>query len=1035
MKKSTKRIVALGIFATYALSLCSGLQYIGNRSVLADEIRNDPTIATTYFYDNLTLEGKDGEKEEYTLAKKFYNALSDIYANGDFKDGRVEYLIPESVATTAQIKGYVDGTDLSVPKAFSAARDAFLTDHPELFYIDFYKLTISVGRSNGVYKAYIDSGREANLYRDNSFSNEQEVSKAINDFNAKINKIAADAVEAASKDLYYTDSDIAKAKYVNKYLAENTEYDYVAYDNMNASDYVASAHINTPYGGLVSEKAVCGGFSTAFKVVMDRLGIPCITVNGYSNQKDETGRDSGGNVYHMWNYIWLADPADSASQVSIAKRDGNEGEGDWYSVDVTWNSSAANKQKYMALNAYSDGRIHVSDGVISSSGYKLTYPELSAYNYGGSSEVDGLKLSAEYRETGRTDDYGNPLMDTWESISYNGKSAKKLLEEDGLRIVFRNGYYKSGKLVWDSWKDLNAYKEYVDKATGQPDQLVIDSGYETKMYSNTSVLYSQYAVSEVAPDVDKDPVMENAVSTTVNMFFSAKTEVEDNMMAIGEAFQNEAYGTYTPPPFVSITSPSHQATIHINDNMRDPHVTDKVTMAERLAYDMHITYNEELHVLDPNKPIEVAFVTQRSNTKDYAKFIPLDEKGTIIELLSDKKTLRFKFCPSLMYEHNMQGYTFVFSNVGSSKELTTIVNGEEVTKMSNKIPNSVYYNFGRPFLACPARFNYDGRLWIDCCAQPTLVANSDLSDMDFKDEGGNSTFSENERSQMMLVVDSVNKDTENAMFDEIDNHDGINIKKDDIKTSETYDIKLQICNKYPTISDGSYVKIALGFPEGYGPNDAGVTFKLFHRKHIQGDEYIIEEIPCVVTQFGIVATVTSFSPYMVAVVDADKASPEKTVYTSIEGKGGKLNKADGMIKQVGVGGEYTCTIKPDDGYQIYKVTLNHVDVTDKISNGKLKLSYSDLAGNNEVEIQYIAKAAVQRLEDRGDEIIVPSKVTVSTKGETSVVAPSETLVIPVLDEPSDNTVLVACLIAGGIVVALGATAVAVVLIKRKSKTN
>lgn len=170
MKKSTKRIVALGIFATYALSLCSGLQYIGNRSVLADEIKNDPTIATTNFYDNLTLEGKDGEKEEYTLAKKFYNALSDIYANGDFKDGRVEYLIPESVATTAQIKGYVDGTDLSVPKAFSAARDAFLTDHPELFYIDFYKLTISVGRSNGVYKAYIDSGREANLYRDNSFT-------------------------------------------------------------------------------------------------------------------------------------------------------------------------------------------------------------------------------------------------------------------------------------------------------------------------------------------------------------------------------------------------------------------------------------------------------------------------------------------------------------------------------------------------------------------------------------------------------------------------------------------------------------------------------------------------------------------------------------------------------------------------------------------------------------------------------------------------------------------------------------------------
>ena len=84
---------------------------------------------------------------------------------------------------------------------------------------------------------------------------------------------------------------------------------------------------------------------------------------------------------------------------------------------------------------------------------------------------------------------------------------------------------------------------------------------------------------------------------------------------------------------------------------------------------------------------------------------------------------------------------------------------------------------------------------------------------------------------------------------------------EDILSCKTYDIKLQVCGRYAKISDGSYVKIALGFPEGYGPEDTGTVFKLFHRKHIQGDEYIIEEVPCVMTPFGIVATVESFSPY------------------------------------------------------------------------------------------------------------------------------------------------------------------------------
>ena len=372
------------------------------------------------------------------------------------------------------------------------------------------------------------------------------------------------------------------------------------------------------------------------------------------------------------------------------------------------------------------------------------------------------------------------------------------------------------------------------------------------------------------------------------------------------------------------------------------------------------------------------------------------------------------------------------------------VDGQLTTVTSDKLPNSVYYNFSRISGACPARFNYDGRLWIECCAQPTLIDNSDLSVNGFKDEEGNSTFSEHERSQMMLVVENVNEETENSMLDAIDSNKDM-ISADDIHASQTYDIRLQICNKYPTISDGSYIKMALGFPEGYGPDMAGVTFKLFHRKHIQGDEYIIEEIPCVVTQFGIVATVTSFSPYMVAVVDADKATT-KNVFASINGAGGKLNAQDGQIQALEKAGDkYTYTIKPDEGYMIYSVTLNNKQIKDQVTaDGKLTLNYEDLDANNELEIKYIAIEAAQRFVDK--EIAEPVKVMISTEGESNKVEGTggvQDLVIPEIpdptptpnpgntDKPVNTTAIIISVVA--VVVALGAGVAVVMVLKRKKQ--
>ncbi len=64
-----------------------------------------------------------------------------------------------------------------------------------------------------------------------------------------------------------------------------------------------SAVDHTAYGALLSGQAVCEGYASAFRILMDRLGIPCIVV-------------SSEEMEHGWNMVQL--------------------DGQWYHVDVTW---------------------------------------------------------------------------------------------------------------------------------------------------------------------------------------------------------------------------------------------------------------------------------------------------------------------------------------------------------------------------------------------------------------------------------------------------------------------------------------------------------------------------------------------------------------------------------------------------------------------------------------------------------------------------------------------------------------------------
>ncbi len=100
----------------------------------------------------------------------------------------------------------------------------------------------------------------------------------------------------------------------NRYNFVKSVHDYLCnsiyYPDLNTSDYVQSAH--DAYGALVEKRAVCQGYSDAFKLICDYYKIPAVCIGGTAN---------GGN--HMWNAVQMDD-------------------GLWYLIDITWDDQFDN---------------------------------------------------------------------------------------------------------------------------------------------------------------------------------------------------------------------------------------------------------------------------------------------------------------------------------------------------------------------------------------------------------------------------------------------------------------------------------------------------------------------------------------------------------------------------------------------------------------------------------------------------------------------------------------------------------------------
>ncbi|CAL6032236.1 Transglutaminase-like_superfamily protein [Hexamita inflata] len=94
-------------------------------------------------------------------------------------------------------------------------------------------------------------------------------------------------------------------------------------DYLQDTEYLESTTAHDAYGCIVLKKCVCQGYSAAFQLLCDRIGLRTISIFGI-------GAPKGQKVPHMWNMIKIKD--------------------NFYHVDITWCAIKGNFMKWLNVD-------------------------------------------------------------------------------------------------------------------------------------------------------------------------------------------------------------------------------------------------------------------------------------------------------------------------------------------------------------------------------------------------------------------------------------------------------------------------------------------------------------------------------------------------------------------------------------------------------------------------------------------------------------------------------------------------------------
>ncbi len=813
-------------------------------------------------------------------ALAFYEAMENMEAEGIFRTGTGAYdLTKHGYIPAETVAQYVDpvegyGTDRLL-RAYGAARDAYYMDHPGVFYVDFSNLTVSIVKSGDEHHVVLGAGRTADYYT-YGFESEQDVEEALAAYDEGLRKAVAAADGKAT--------DEEKILAVHNYITLNTSYrkeGKVKPENLGS--------IRTAYGALVNREGVCEAYTRAFKAAMDELGYPCVMVSGVYVRPD------GAPEQHIWNYVQM---------------EGETGT-HWYMVDVTMDdpSRADSKEtdgvegfegtEYFLVGRRTEQRNHIPNGVVSSANFEFYYPSLAPERYGtidvSDENIPGLHVRYAKVPMEGIDAGGY-------SVDYNGKSAVAM-REDGFYLLVR--FFNEDTDMAEDGTEYTVVRDsgwvYVIPEMYPENPFFTDDGTENFL-ALPQTKYIQFAVTDVWTAQPLVDYLNAGVGTDEGTaLLEEQYYKSDSAHLLAEtAVYENPNGDYHGCPYVIPT---------------DDYVNGRFYIDEGVQV-MELTYDDILKPVNGDAPITLDFRCENisDEVQDYNSG---KENSTLhsYEFINDyenqRTTVRFEFTPSKMWIDDSVLYVFTVGNaVGVSSNLPPMEFQFAATH--------------RGASCCLWRSGID----LNVYGKPTLLDDAYSFDSNWVTEGGNLTdLAEYDsaalRDRMVLVVDDPTDREEHNMMEALsEKEDGR-----EIMSQKSYNINLLVCNR-KTLKTGKTIRLMLGFPEGYGPENEGVTFKAYHFTRDENDNVNgVEEIPCVITKYGLLVTCSAFSPFTVAAVEKDPDAPEtKTFILSAEGEGsvtadGFADEATGTLVTLGEGQTAKITANAAEGCVISGITV------------------------------------------------------------------------------------------------------------------
>ena len=343
----------------------------GNHVRWIDRIANLPDYASA-FYDwleaNTSVDGALADPTKGTkMGSGYVHMLHELKGTVDVSASTGGDQIQ------AEVMAAVQGDAQTVIDYAFEVYGAFDRDHPEVFWLSSesqcgmsLKYSVNPQTSEASYELSVffyltDDGFDIRL---DCYQSQSLIAAAATQRDRDIQRILADCPTSQSV--------AEQIRYLNHVLTHNNAYNSsVAAGNSASADPTAWKCVSALSGNTGKNGPVCEGYARAFKVLCDKLGIPCVLVEGYAR-----GSLMDQLQLHMWNYVQV--------------------DGKWYAVDTTWNDPRIAKDENAAISGKENEKyLLIGSGTQITSGltFSVLHSVRNTVNSGGIQYTNGPVLT------------------------------------------------------------------------------------------------------------------------------------------------------------------------------------------------------------------------------------------------------------------------------------------------------------------------------------------------------------------------------------------------------------------------------------------------------------------------------------------------------------------------------------------------------------------------------------------------------------------------------------------------------------------